>query len=349
MPLNKKSIYWICQIAGWLLFVLLNSVFIGLQDSLSFVEVAVLMVSFLTGIVTSHLYRNFIIKFDWLRLGFLKLIPRFLAASLLLAVIYFTVFFLFSSILADRFLFPEISVLIGNLLNIALVYFIWSLIYFLFHFIENYKQEEIKNLRIEAERTEMELNRLKSQLNPHFMFNSMNSIRALIDENPAKAKNAVTQLSNILRNTLQMGKKKFISFEEELNLVKDYLDLEKTRYEERLHVNFEIDPASFSFQIPPLMLQTLVENAIKHGISKLTEGGEVFIRSAVNEKNELHISIINSGVLTDNSHHSGGFGIANTKGRLSLLYGDKALFSIRNNDKNTVITELIIPKNQNLI
>jgi two-component system, LytTR family, sensor kinase len=346
MPLNKKSIYWICQFAGWLLFVLLNSIFIGLQDALTLIEVVVLIISFFTGIITSHLYRNFIIKFNWLKFGFLKLLPRFLLASLLLACFYFIIFFLFTSLLKGDLQFPEAPVLIGNLLNISLVYFIWSLIYFLFNFIENYKQEEIKNLRIEAERTEFELNRLKSQLNPHFMFNSMNSIRALIDENPMKAKNAVTQLSNILRNTLQMGKKKFTTFEDELSLVKDYLDLEKTRYEERLNVKFDIDPASFAYSVPPLMIQTLVENAIKHGISKLTKGGDVLLQTKVNEKGELIIRILNSGQLSENINFGTGFGLMNTKQRLFLLYGSSAKFRIENYDKNTVLAEVLIPKIQ---
>ncbi|HRD40120.1 MAG TPA: histidine kinase, partial [Bacteroidia bacterium] len=90
------------------------------------------------------------------------------------------------------------------------------------HYLENYKKTEIQNLRWEAASKDIELNKLKSQLNPHFMFNSMNSIRALIDENPAKAKEAVTQLSNILRNTLLMNKNKEIVLEEELRIVKDY-------------------------------------------------------------------------------------------------------------------------------
>ena len=233
---------------------------------------------------------------------------------------------------------------VADVLNIAFVYVVWSLIYFLVHFIENYKKEEIKNLTWEAAINEIELNKLKSQLNPHFMFNSMNSIRALVDEDPVKAKNAITQLSNILRNTLQMGKKKLISFEEELNLIKDYLDLEVTRYEERLKVEYDIHPRSAQFSVPPMMIQTLAENGIKHGISKLTKGGILKIGTEIKD-DCLHIKIINSGQMNIVESTDTGFGIKNTIQRLHLLYGDKALFKIENLDDNHVIAKLLIPYN----
>src|SRR5690606_14938941 len=97
-------------------------------------------------------------------------------------------------------------------------------------------KEEIKNLKWQAVKNEIELNRLISQLNPHFVFNSMNSIRALIDEDPKLAKQAVTELSNVLRNSLLMGKKTMVAFSEELKMVKDYLSLEKIRFEEKLQI-----------------------------------------------------------------------------------------------------------------
>src|SRR5690606_38237133 len=125
----------------------------------------------------------------------------------------------------------------------------------------------------QAVKNEIELNRLISQLNPHFVFNSMNSIRALIDEDPKLAKQAVTELSNVLRNFLLMGKKTMVAFSEELKMVKDYLSLEKIRFEEKLQIIIKVDDDCMNFLVPPLMIQTLVENGIKHGTSKLPEGG----------------------------------------------------------------------------
>ena len=128
---------------------------------------------------------------------------------------------------------------------------------------------------------EIELNNLKSQLNPHFIFNALNSIRALVDENPSKSKQAINQLSNILRNSLASDKKGLTKFEDELKIVKDYLGLESIRFEERLKTEFEIHPDSQKFLVPPLMIQTLVENGIKHGISKLTPGGVIQLKTFV--------------------------------------------------------------------
>ncbi|MCK6649086.1 MAG: histidine kinase, partial [Bacteroidia bacterium] len=231
-----------------------------------------------------------------------------------------------------------------SILNFSFVLFFWSLIYFLVHYIENYKKAEIENLKWSASINEIELNKLKSQLNPHFMFNAMNSIRALVDENPGKSKEAITQLSNILRNTLQMGKNKVIPFDEELRIINDYLALEAIRYEERLKVSMDIHPESKQFQIPPLMIQTLVENAIKHGISKLTKGGIIEIQTKI-EKEQLIIKIKNSGQLQNTNESDSGYGIKNTLQRLQLLYGKDANMSIRNLDNEFVLTELIIPKN----
>ncbi len=172
------------------------------------------------------------------------------------------------------------------------------------------------------------------------MFNSMNSIRALVDEDPKKAKVAITQLSNILRNTLLMHKNKFNTLEEELALVKDYLELEHIRYEERLHFTFDIEPNTLQKQIPPMMLQTLVENGIKHGISKYPEGGEIKITTMLMD-NELKISILNTGQI-ENKTSETGFGVTNTTHRLELLFGKNATFLLKNNDSKNVLSEIVI-------
>ncbi|MBL7882575.1 MAG: histidine kinase, partial [Bacteroidia bacterium] len=279
------------------------------------------------------------------KLKILPLLPRVIIATLILAT---TIEYLQYGI--EVFLKIEGSKhdqtvnIIANIINYAFVFFFWSLIYFLFHYIENYKKAEIENLKWEASINEIELNKLKSQLNPHFIFNAMNSIRALVDENPNKSKDAITQLSNILRNTLQMGKNKVIPFDEELKIIKDYLALEQIRYEERLKTKIEISPESSSFQVPPLMIQTLIENAIKHGISKLTEGGVIEFNTTV-ENNVLSIKIKNSGQLNNQKETDSGFGIKNTLQRLQLLYGKDASLEIKNADASNVLTTLLIPKN----
>ena len=171
----------------------------------------------------------------------------------------------------------------------------------------------------------------------------MNSIRALVDENPSKSKDSITQLSNILRSSLLMGRKKVIPFLEEIQLVKDYLGLEKTRFEERLKIQFQIGENVFEHKIPPMILQTLVENGIKHGISKLEKGGTLKI-SAEKRDSNLYIRIENSGKIIDQKNEEKGFGLLNSQQRLKLLYGERASLSIRNTSTSSVLAELIIPE-----
>jgi len=223
------------------------------------------------------------------------------------------------------------------------------LIYFFYPFFKNYKQEEIKNLQLEAAHQEFQINRLRSQLNPHFIFNAMNSIRALIDEDPTKAKKAITQLSNVLRNSLLMDEKKLIPMEDEINIVKDYLEIEKARYEERLNVNWEIHKHNESRMIPPLMLQTLVENAIKHGISKLPKGGDLNINlSCVQDGYKIEVS--NSGTLgePDRSNNGTGYGLSSTRKRLELIYDDQAEFDLFQ-EHDMVKAKVFIPKDSKFI
>ncbi len=288
--------------------------------------------------------RNLIIELNWLKLKLVQLIPLIIISTLILATLHEYIQYSLESLLKIAGNKHENTLdIITNILNRAFVYFFWSLIYFLFHYLENYKKAEIENLKWEASINEIELNKLKSQLNPHFMFNAMNSIRALVDEDPVKSKEAITQLSNILRNTLQMGKNKVIPFEEEIKIVNDYLGLESIRYEERLKASVIIQPESKNFYVPPLMIQTLVENGIKHGISKLTQGGILELKAEVKENN-LHISIRNSGQINETRESDSGFGIKNTMQRLQLLYGKGASLNIRNESNTIVLTELIIPK-----
>ena len=191
---------------------------------------------------------------------------------------------------------------------------------------------------------EIELNNLRSQLNPHFIFNALNSIRALVDENPGKSKQAINQLSNILRTSLTPDKKGLTRFEDELKIVKDYLGLESMRFEERLKTEFDITPESSQYLVPPLMIQTLVENGIKHGISKLKEGGVIQVRTMI-QNGDLVIQIRNSGRLVNGTKRGhDGLGIKNTIQRLKLIYGDKSAFRIVDEKNNFVLTELIIPQ-----
>ncbi|MEQ8623400.1 MAG: histidine kinase [Vicingaceae bacterium] len=344
-PMSKERLYWTSQFIGWFIYVLLMWILNRLDGKLmNFYFYGNLVTTFVLGVLISHGYRELIIKLNWLRLKIILLIPRVILASAVCGLIYFFIHSLISEVIisGSRPNFKPLEVL-QTTLNLSVNFVMWSLLYFLFHFIQNYRKEEIKNLQWQALSTEVELNKLKSQLNPHFIFNSMNSIRALVDENPSKSKDSITQLSNILRSSLLMGRKKVISFSEEIQLVRDYLSLEKTRFEERLKINFKIDERVYNHKIPPMILQTLVENGIKHGISKLEEGGTLSI-CAENRGSDLYISIENSGKILESGKEEKGFGLLNSRQRLKLLYSDRGSLTIKNTDHNSVLAELIIPE-----
>lgn len=341
---RKHLTYFICQFLGWGFYLFLSGFSYYLNNSLTQKISLALLAIFISGILITHFYRRFIIKMGWLKFSPLKAVLPILASAVVMGIVMALAQRVLSALIFNQDTIFEgltFSMVVMIWLNWFVIFIIWSILYFAFHFFEKSRNEEIKNLRLEAMKTEVELNNLKAQLNPHFMFNSMNSIRALIEENPELAKESITKLSNILRSTLVMGRKQLVSLSEELEVIHDYLKLESIRYEERLKIRFEIDEQFLQFLIPPLMIQTLVENAIKHGISKLHDGGEVAV-IIQSSGNSLVIRIENTGHLSDKKSESTGIGLANTKQRLELLYENKAEFKIFENN-NKVIAEIKLP------
>jgi LytS/YehU family sensor histidine kinase len=231
---------------------------------------------------------------------------------------------------------------LNNSLSFFVYYFIWNTIYFMYHYISKSRKQQLDTLRLESLVKELELQTIKAHINPHFIFNSLNSIRALVDENPERARNAVTELSNILRSSLQSEKMETVSLEKELSIVKDYLALENMRFEDRLKVIYDIDEDTLDQPVPPMMLQTLVENAIKHGISKQINGGVVKVISDF--KNDYHELVVqNTGYLNGYKSGGEGFGLSSTTNRLGLLYGDKARFEIKQMTPSLVEAKVLIP------
>lgn len=218
---------------------------------------------------------------------------------------------------------------------------LWLAIYMGWHFVQRNQKDKLDKLQLEKTVKELELKTIKSHINPHFIFNSLNSIRALVEENPERARQAITELSNILRSSLQMDKLETISLENELNIVKNYLALEQIRFEERLKVNFDIAEDTLQQPVPPMMLQTLVENAIKHGISKRIEGGTVNIISKYKGAN-FELLVQNTGKIAGNAQ---GFGIKSTRDRLHFLHGSQTFFSISNLEPDMVQVRIQMPAN----
>jgi hypothetical protein len=294
-----------------------------------FASQALMVVS---GIALTHLLRTVVISFNWLAYPLDKLIFPLLLAVAVCASVITVIRGTFSE--AFRIGHDITYFSFGTFIVFSFLLSAWTMIYFLWHYFQKDQQYTLDKLRMESIVKDLELRTIKSQLNPHFLFNALNSIRALIDENPRRARTAVTELSNILRNSMQAEKLETVSLENEINIVRDYLALEHIRFEERLKVTYDIDRDTLELPVPPMMLQTLVENAIKHGISRSVNGGFLTIRSHINKLCH-EITIQNTGQLRDHGC-AGGFGLQSTRQRLGLLYKNKASFDIYNVDSQMV-------------
>lgn len=345
--------YWLFQLAGWGGFILVHLLFNWSLEKLNTVEDRRVFferigIFILLGLVLTHLMRIVIIRINLLQQKLEKQIMVFVAL---------TFAFSLAGAIADMLLRTEFNLLKGdeevlrrrnpallilfNSFSFFIYYFIWNAIYFMYHYVSKSRRQQLDTLQLEALVKELELKTIKAHINPHFIFNSLNSIRALVDENPERARAAVTELSNILRSSMQTDKVERVSFERELDIVKDYLALENMRFEDRLRIEYQIDERTLDRQVPPMMLQTLVENAIKHGISKQISGGVVRIISGISGSYH-ELTVQNTGFLNGYVNQE-GFGLSSTTNRLSLIYGDKAKFEIKQVGASLVEARVLIP------
>jgi len=344
--LNKISRYWLCQLIGWGASMAI-SIFYYFTLSVRKIDHFFLMValSIVLGIIITHFMRGLILAFKVLQKSFQTQIISFLLLTLILSGIY-----AFADVWLEKLLnlrdtggvqLSLANEITRNAISNFFLLFIWNLIYYTYHYVESNRRHEVDTLKFQSIVKELELKTIKSHINPHFIFNALNSIRALVDENPTRARTAITELSNILRSSMQAEKLETVPLERELNIVKDYLALEKMRFEERLTIEMEIDEDTLGQPVPPMMLQTLVENAIKHGISKKIYGGTIkVISDFVDNHHELVVQ--NSGQL-NNHINEDGFGVKSTQYRLNLLYQGRATFEIKNIDLNTVESRITMP------
>jgi two-component system sensor histidine kinase AlgZ len=195
--------------------------------------------------------------------------------------------------------------------------------------------------RAALEARDAELRALKAQINPHFLFNSLNSVIALTNSDPGKAREMCLRLADFLRNTLGLGERESVSWHEELNLTQTYLDVEKIRFGSRLQVDLQIEDACRNCLVPPLFLQPLIENAVKHGIATLVEGGTIRVESRVCEE-QLRVKVENNFDPQAPLPRRRGLGLRNVRMRLETRFGPLARLETRV-DGNRFMVEIAIP------
>jgi two-component system, LytTR family, sensor histidine kinase AlgZ len=188
---------------------------------------------------------------------------------------------------------------------------------------------------------EAELRALKAQINPHFLFNCLNSITALTTSDPGRAREMCIRLADFLRNTLGLGERESVAWHEELDLAQAYLDVEQVRFGARLHVEVEVDEACADCLVPPLILQPLIENAVKHGIATLVEGGTIQVRSHVRD-GVLEVSVENGFDPESPTPRRSGLGLRNVRTRLERRFGPAASLAAHSKE-NRFRAEFAVP------
>ncbi len=343
--IKKLSTYWLYQLLGWGGFIIINMFFAYTFDRFDSRFLYRIFIYVALGVLFSHIMRYTIRRLNLLMQPLQQQIINFIILTIVFSTLLGA-----TEAFGSRYLHIENSgakkyelsiIILNNSFYAFLFFFIWNCIYYIYHYIQQNRRQQLDTLKLEALVKELELKTIKSHINPHFIFNALNSIRALIDENPSRARTAITELSNILRSSMQAEKLETVPFERELNIVKDYLALEYIRFEDRLKIEYQIDEDTLDQPVPPMMLQTLVENAIKHGISKQMNGGIVKIISDFN-RDQHELIVQNTGKI-NGTINGDGFGITSTQNRLHLLFGDKANFSIKEVAGNIVEARVVLP------
>jgi hypothetical protein len=330
--------YVTCQLVGWIAYGALLAVFFRLGDAPVLVSVTVPAVLAFGGLVLSHVLRARVRRWLDLRLG--RLAVRMVIASVLLGLVLNTFSHGLAAALGWVQTFDPRAFAI-YVFNVAVVFLMWQMLYVAIHLFQRWRTAELARVRLQVVAQEAELRHLKAQLNPHFLFNALNTVRGTIVEDPVRAQQLVTGIANILRSTLTAAEQDLVPLERELELVRDYLAIEQARLEDRLAVTWELDPQSLRGRVPVLLLQTLVENGIKHAISKLPAGGAMQIHSRVTD-GRIEIQISHPRAPEGAASDSTGTGLKNATARLELLYGDAARIVLRHEGAST-ITTLEIP------
>ncbi len=237
---------------------------------------------------------------------------------------------------------PRLPIYIFSTVAVVIIF---AILFFVVKRLLGHAYTQAERAYAESTMKESQLTLLKSQINPHFLFNSLNTVRALISEEPKKAITAVTLLSRLLRSSLKMGETELIPFEQEWDAVKSFLEIEKMRYEERLHYEYVNAGVQPNVLFPPMLLQTLVENALKHGIESIPEGGTVTVKLKMLSADRVELKVSNPGTINKKNQETSSaksthIGLRNAEDRLNIIWGDKA--SLKLEQEGAYVTVVVV-------
>ena len=341
--MSNKKLFWVLQFFGWgsiaginiwgklVTRTELSKLYIYLEG-FGFILSGILITLFIRKYLKKQITFN---KFQSIEIK--KILISFLFGSI--AFYFLLLFFSYLSYYILNNTIPKVTNLqhLSTILNSFIFILFWMLFYLSIKISQKFRKNKIERLELETSLKESQLNTLIGQINPHFMFNSLNNIRGLMLEDVDKSREMITRLSDMLRYSLTKNNIHKITIIEELEMVENYIELSKIQLENRLEFKKEIDNSILGIEIPPMIIQMLIENAVKHGISNLPQGGLIMLKVLKKEK-QLIIQVFNSGKLIINNN-STKLGLENIKKRLSLIYGNDSEFLL--SEKEDMITAMI--------
>ncbi|MCC5928906.1 MAG: histidine kinase [Cyclobacteriaceae bacterium] len=345
---TQGKLYWLLQLVGWVSLMVIeifNFTFF-IQGEFHWRYFYSFGVFSVIGLFTTHFYKTLFIQKSTFERGLGKIwIKALLDVALisLLMVILGRLISIFGKYSILKMSIEETLWVLGpQFMNIARYVVVWITIYYLYHILLRNNKLQRANLEAENNAKIAELELLKTQLNPQFLFQSLSSIKALVLNNKEKARDGIIKLSELLRYSLNYNKNSLVSVHEELSELNKYVELEKLRLGARLAFTVDMDEFMLNEKIPTAVLLNLAENAIRNGIEKQENGGELNLRGNLNDDN---IQFCLSLIKTTHSANQLSQGMENFKIRLEKIYGDKARLYIENANDESVLSTLEFPKN----
>lgn len=325
----KRTLFWFFQLLCWSYVAFTALQYSSLEDNAFSGRVIFFSAYLLAGLTFGFIYTTIIESMNPDEIITLQFLSYSTLGTFSIAIIFTLLDYTLGDLPAN-----------DSLLNFAISFFenIWLILpcfffYHLYRFTTIYQDKNARTLKAEMQLQISELENLKKQLNPHFLFNALNSIKALTISDGKQARESIIQLSDLLRLSLNLGEQQRATLGEELKLAQNYLALEKLRFDNRLVYEFNIEPDLNNVLIMPMSLNTLLENAVKHGIGQLKSGGKIITSASVNHE-ILTIQVENTGLYDPKpKSNQGGIGLENLHKRLAFQYGEKASFTIGNDNK----------------
>jgi signal transduction histidine kinase len=340
LPLTRA--YVVCQLIGWTAYAIMGLVITGAFTPLGTGLAMTTVFGSALGGFGTHLFRGVIHRRRWLELGMRGLLPRLLGGALVVALAVELGVWMFGLYATRVYTWKSSTpaIMTATAFNWAFTIILWTSLYTGVHFFQRYRLGEIRRLQLEVAARDAQLSALNAQIHPHFLFNALNSLRALIPEDPARARDLVTELAELMRYALQAERRERVPLAEELAVVEGYLRLEAARFEDRLRWRIDAGDDVRRTLIPPMVLQTLVENAVKHGIASLPEGGTVVVSGRC-EGTSVRLRVTNPGRLA--MAREGGIGLANVEQRLRLRYDGRSSLTLAQDGEGEVVAEIVLP------